>query len=55
MSVRRPDDGDPDFASRPSNLVDSPEHYQDWRAYAFSSAPELTDTDPRPHEEAPSS
>lgn len=53
MSVRHPDAADPDFASRPSHVVDTPDRYEDWRTYAFSSAPELTDNDPTPAEGTP--
>lgn len=43
MSFRRADEADADYLARAEHRVELPESYEDWRTYAFSSAPELTD------------
>jgi hypothetical protein len=45
VNLARPAD---DYPSRPSHRVDTPEGYDTWRDYAFSSAPELAEHDEHP-------
>ncbi len=43
MAVPRPNEADADYLARAAHQVDAPDRYDDWRAYAFSNAPELLD------------
>jgi len=47
MTHSSSDEADADYLARPAHQVDAPDRYTDWRAYAFSSAPELLDADPK--------
>ena len=42
MAMPHANDIDPDYTSRQSHQVISPERFASWHDYAFSSAPELT-------------
>lgn len=44
MNTRTDDVADADYLARTMHHVDAPDIYQDWRTYAFSSAPELQDS-----------
>ena len=41
MATPQANDIDPDYTSRQSHQVISPERFASWHDYAFSSAPEL--------------
>jgi len=43
MTSPRADEADAEYLARTAHQVEAPERYEDWRAYAFSDAPELLD------------
>ena len=43
MPSPRADEADAEYLARTAHQVEAPERYEDWRAYAFSNAPELLD------------
>ena len=46
MTTRPESDADAEYPSRHTHLVETPDRFTSWRDYAFSSAPELVESEP---------